>query len=165
MKNFIQPGKNLTLTAPYDVVSGAGAQVGSIFGVATKTIASGAEGEFATEGVFELKKIESQAWTVGQKIFWDNTEKECTSVAGANLLIGVATEIAASGASLILGKVKLIPLGESEATNMSQAANQADVATADGSDAGTTQTLANALKAAHNALLAKLKAAGIMVDD
>ena len=38
--NFIQPGDTLTLTAPYTVASGAGAKVGSIFGVAWTTIGS-----------------------------------------------------------------------------------------------------------------------------
>ena len=44
-------------------------------------------------------------------------------------------------------------------------ANVAAITTADGSDAGTTQTLANANKAKINALLAALKTAGIMVAD
>ena len=35
MKNYVQPGATLTLTAPYAVVSGDGLLVGSIFGVAT----------------------------------------------------------------------------------------------------------------------------------
>lgn len=38
----------------------------------------------------------------------------------------------------------------------------AAVATADGSDAGTTQTLANALKVKVNALIAELKAGGAL---
>ena len=35
MRNYIQPGHAITLLAPYDVVSGAGLLVGSIFGVAS----------------------------------------------------------------------------------------------------------------------------------
>ena len=35
MRNYIQPGHAITLAAPYDVVSGAGLLVGSIFGVAS----------------------------------------------------------------------------------------------------------------------------------
>jgi predicted RecA/RadA family phage recombinase len=34
MKNYVQEGDVLTLTAPYAVASGAGLQVGSIFGFA-----------------------------------------------------------------------------------------------------------------------------------
>lgn len=43
-----------------------------------------------------------------------------------------------------------------------RAAAVADVATADGTDAGTTQTLANALKAKMNDLLTKLRTAGLL---
>lgn len=45
------------------------------------------------------------------------------------------------------------------------AVNIAAEDTADGSDAGTTQALANALKVKVNALLTALKAAGFMVAD
>jgi len=107
MKNFIQEGKVLELAAPYDVVSGAGALIGSIFGVATSTLLSGVTGNFGVEGVFELAKADSQAWTVGAKIYWDNTAKNCTTTSSGNTLIGVATEAVAVTAGLILGKVKL----------------------------------------------------------
>jgi len=43
--------------------------------------------------------------------------------------------------------------------------NVAACATADGSDAGTTQTLANALKVSVNAILTALKEHGLMVAD
>jgi len=39
MKNFVQPGKTITLTAPYAVTSGDGLLVGSVFGVAAGTAA------------------------------------------------------------------------------------------------------------------------------
>ena len=45
MRNYIQPGHAITLAAPYDVVSGAGLLVGSIFGVASHDALSGAEVE------------------------------------------------------------------------------------------------------------------------
>jgi predicted RecA/RadA family phage recombinase len=37
MKNFVQPGNTITLTAPYAVASGDGLLVGYIFGVAAGT--------------------------------------------------------------------------------------------------------------------------------
>jgi hypothetical protein len=43
-----------------------------------------------------------------------------------------------------------------------KAAASADISTADGSDPTTTQALANATKAAHNDLLAKLRTAGVL---
>lgn len=105
MKNFIQEGDILNLPAPYAVSSGDGALIGSIFGVATVTLANGVSGSFAREGVFALKKTSAQAWTVGAKIYWDNTAKECTTTSTSNTLIGTAVEAAANPSAT--GKVLL----------------------------------------------------------
>ena len=42
MVNYVQEGDTLTLTAPYDVVAGAGALVGIVFGVSSYDVLSGA---------------------------------------------------------------------------------------------------------------------------
>jgi predicted RecA/RadA family phage recombinase len=105
MNVYIQPGEVLTLTAPYTRTSGQGAQVGSIFGVACNDVTSGDEGEFATEGVYTLAKTSAQAWTVGKKIYWDNSNKRCDTDSTIGLLIGVATAVAANPSST--GNVKL----------------------------------------------------------
>jgi predicted RecA/RadA family phage recombinase len=97
MKNYIQPGKTITLVAPYAVTSGQGARVGQLFGVANGTYASGADGEFDTEGVHELAKETGTAWTQGQKLYWDDTAKLITHTATSNLFVGHATVAAASG--------------------------------------------------------------------
>ena len=107
MKNYVQPGATLTLTAPYAVTSGDGLLVGSIFGVATGAAASGATVEAALTGVFDLTKIGSQAWTVGAKVYWDDTNKRCTTVATDNTLIGVAVDAVAGGAGDTIGRVRL----------------------------------------------------------
>ncbi|MGV8987810.1 MAG: DUF2190 family protein [Cypionkella sp.] len=96
MQNYVQPGENLTLAAPYDVASGAGALIGSIFGVASTTTTSGNDCVFVTEGVFLLAKTAGQAWTQGAKVYWDNTAKNVTTTVGSNTLIGVATVAALS---------------------------------------------------------------------
>lgn len=95
MKNFIQDGKTLTLTAPYQRDSGKGAKVGFLFGVAAQTVANGAEGEFQTEGVFDIDKESTTiTFAVGDKVYWDDTNKRCTSVNTSNLLIGNAVKAA-----------------------------------------------------------------------
>lgn len=99
MKNYIQEGDSLTLTAPYARNSGEGALIGSLFAVALSTVANGAKGVFTTQGVFELKKTSAQAWAEGAKIYWDNTAMECTTVATANTLIGCAVDVAANPSS------------------------------------------------------------------
>lgn len=105
MNNYIQPGEVLTLAAPYDRTSGQGALVGSIFGVAVSDVLSGVDGEFRTVGVFDLTKTSAQAWTQGQKIYWDNGNKRCDSDSTVGQLIGVATAAAANPSST--GTVRL----------------------------------------------------------
>lgn len=160
MKNYVQEGKVLTLLAPYNRLSGEGAKVGSIFGVATKDVLNGIAGEFATQGVFALKKAASQAWTVGLKIFWDDSAKQLTSVAGANLLVGYATEAVAGGAGDVVGKIKLTPLGESEASNMSQGAAVADLN--QDISAAYVEAEVQAISDKVDELLASLRAAGVI---
>lgn len=107
MKNYVQPGQTLTVTAPYAVASGAGVLVGSLFGVATAAAALSATVEIETEGVFDLVKAGSQAWTVGARIYWDDTAKNCTTTAASNKLIGVAVAAVGSGAGETIGRVRL----------------------------------------------------------
>jgi predicted RecA/RadA family phage recombinase len=105
MVNFIKRGDTITLTAPYAVVAGAGALVGSIFGVAVDTLANTAVGEFMVEGVFSLAKTSAQAWTVGALIYWDDSGKVATTTASTNKLIGVAHAVAANPSAT--GEVRL----------------------------------------------------------
>lgn len=97
MKNFVQPGNQLTLVAPYAVASGAGCLVGSLFGVAVGSALIGASVEVALSGVYTLAKATGAAWTQGQRIYWDDVAKNCTGVVGTNKLVGVATAAAAAG--------------------------------------------------------------------
>lgn len=119
--NYIQPGKTLTLTAPYIVASGAGALIGNLFGVALKALAAAASGEFNTVGVWSLAKTSGQAWVVGDKIYWDNVNKRCDNLASAGfVLIGVATAVAANPSST--GYVRLNGVSiEEEATGAAAA--------------------------------------------
>lgn len=105
MKNYVQRGDTLTLTAPYDVLSGAGLKVGSIFGVAAFDAANGASVEASVVGVFDIKKTSAQAWTQGAAIYWDDTNKETTTTSSGNTKIGVAATAAANPSAA--GRVRL----------------------------------------------------------
>lgn len=105
MKNFLQPGDEITLTAPYAVTSGQGVLVGSAFGVASNDAAISTEVEARIRGVFALTKATGAAWTQGALIYWDNTARNCTTTVATNKLIGVATAAAASGDTV--GNVRL----------------------------------------------------------
>lgn len=100
MKNFKQPGDMVTVAAPANVASGAGVLVGSLFGIATNTALSGADVEIKRTGVFEHAKNSAEAWTVGAKVYWDDTNKVLTTTATSNTLVGVAAAVAANPSAL-----------------------------------------------------------------
>ena len=100
MTNFIKRGDVITLTAPYAVSSGGGTLVGSIFGVATTDVASGASGEYMTQGVFTLPKTSALAISVGDLIYWDDTAKVVNKT-NTNKLVGVATSAAANPSATV----------------------------------------------------------------
>lgn len=107
MRNYIQPGHAIALLAPYEVVSGDGLLVGSIFGVASHDAASGAEVEAQLTGVLDLAKAASQAWTAGARVYWDNTARRVTNVASGNTPVGVAVLAVGGGADETVGRVRL----------------------------------------------------------
>jgi len=107
MKSYIQPGINVTLPAPYPVFSGSGLQVGAMFGVALHDALQGEDTETLTTGVVDLIKAPSQAWAIGDRIYWDNTAKHATTVATDTLLIGVALRAVGNGADDTVGRVRL----------------------------------------------------------
>lgn len=109
MKNYIQKGDTLTLVAPYNLASGAGFAVGALFAVASFAAAAGEPVEGRVVGVYDLVKADSQAWTPGAKIYWDNAAKVCTTnaAAGANPLIGAAVLAVPGAAGNAVGRVRL----------------------------------------------------------
>jgi predicted RecA/RadA family phage recombinase len=80
MKNYVQEGDVLTLTAPTGgVVSGKAYLIGSMLVVAVASASAGAPFEGNLEGVHTLDKASGQAWTEGAKLYWDNTATTATS--------------------------------------------------------------------------------------
>lgn len=98
-----QEGDTLTVVAPYALTSGDGCLVGSLFGVANTTVASGANVEITLEGVFPITALSTDTATVGAKAYWDNTAKKITTTLTANSLVGVFAyvKIAAETVSLV----------------------------------------------------------------
>lgn len=99
MKNYIQEGENMTLTAPYARLSGEGALVGALFGVAMTDLANGEEGTFVTEGVFTLAKATgaSTGGSQGAKAYWVTASKSVSAASAGNTLIGVFAATCADG--------------------------------------------------------------------
>lgn len=102
-KNFMQPGKVLTVPVPAGgVTTGLGVLIGTIFGIALKTVAFAATSvcDLAVTGVWSLVKNSTDVWAVGDKIYWDNANARCTNLPGAGLrFIGHAAATAANPTS------------------------------------------------------------------
>ncbi|EBA08944.1 DUF2190 family protein [Sagittula stellata] len=107
MKSYVQDGDKVVVAAPRALTSGEGALVGSMFGVAEGDAESGADVVLVTTGVVDIAKVGSQAWTVGAKVYWDNTNFRTTTVVSSNTLIGVAMAAVGSGAGDTTGQVRL----------------------------------------------------------
>ncbi len=98
MKNYIQEGRTLTVTAPAGVASGELVVVGRIVGVAAFDAVSGAEVEVVTEGVFTLPKVTGTVVTAGDALYWDAAAKQLTPTpgTGSKPLVGYAVRGAAA---------------------------------------------------------------------
>lgn len=166
MRNFVQPGNVIDLVAPYAVSAGDGAQVGSIFGVATTDIANGVEGSFQRTGVFDLTALTTATGTQGAKVYWDNSNKRVDTDGTVGVLIGTLSAAKTNGqttARVILNAAAAATaegpqaaVANADATNTGIPANTADttaVATAAELDAVATQL---------NLALAALRTAGII---
>lgn len=101
MRNYVQRGENLTLSAPVDVLSGDGVLVGSIFGVAAEDALTGSDVDLVTVGVFNLPKAASLVISTGDPVFWDNTARAVVKTASGNTRIGVATATAANPSAAV----------------------------------------------------------------
>lgn len=111
MNNYIGPGNAVTVVMPYAVNAGAGVLKGAIFGVAQNTYASGATGVLALGGVFtNLVKASGtgEAWSVGDRLYWNDTNKNLTKTSTGNFCVGYALE-AVGTAVTTAGEVLLQP--------------------------------------------------------
>lgn len=107
-KNFKQEGVMLTLTPAASVAAGTGNLFGTaLFGVALTNVGGGARGPFATQGVFELAKTSALAIAVGDRLYWDATNKVVNTTTLGQKCIGVAVSAAANPSATVLVKLGL----------------------------------------------------------
>ncbi len=100
MKNFIQPGNTVTVTAPAGgVKSGDGVLPyagSSLFGVAATDAAEGSPVELALVGVYDLPRDSGATFTPGSPVYWEAAEKRATDEGIENPVIGTALEVSAT---------------------------------------------------------------------
>lgn len=155
-QNFIHEGEVIDYVAGGTVTSGDVLFSGILPGVALNSGISGDIISMQIRGVFKLDKTTSLVISQGDKLYFNTGTKRVTKT-NTDKYIGVAVKAEVSAATTV--NVLLTP-DTNAVTN--QAAVVAAVATANGSDAATTQALANALKTTVNNILTELKAAGLM---
>ena len=112
-KNYIQPGHTITVAAPTGgVLSGDGVLIGTLFGIAQYDAAEGADVEILTEGVVEIAKTSALQIGVGDRLFWDATNKVVNKTATAQVCVGVAVSAAANPSATVRMKLgATVPAG------------------------------------------------------
>lgn len=102
MKNYLQEGETLTLTPAAAVASGTGYLFGAaIFGIAVHDVVISTPGEFLTEGVVNIAKTSALAIAVGDRLFWDATNKCVNKTSTAQQCVGVAVAAAANPSATV----------------------------------------------------------------
>lgn len=109
MKTFLQEGENPTFTAPANVTGGTGVKIGDALVIPTITVLSGAQFTGVVRGVVEHAKLSAQAWTEGQQVNWDDTNKRFTTITTGNFKAGYAYRVAANPSAT--GQVYLTGVG------------------------------------------------------
>lgn len=94
-KNFVQPGRVVTVTAPRTTAAGKVLKVGQILGVAETTPTSGEPVEIALDGVWRIDKNPALAIAAGAALYWNNTSFQVeTTPTTTFTYLGVALEAA-----------------------------------------------------------------------
>jgi len=108
MKNFIQEGKCVQLTAPGGgVTSGTGYIVGGLFVVASHDADATEKFVGCTEGIYSLpKEATTVTFAEGEICYWDVADAEFNDSASGNYAVGTCVE--AAGATDATVKVKLV---------------------------------------------------------
>ncbi len=107
MKSFVQPGRQVTIPAPYNVSAGEGVVAGSLFGVAFGDATAPANVDILCEGVVDLAKNSASVFIVGQPVMFSTSDKKAhsntdeDSNSEGTVQIGVAVQVAGAGATTV----------------------------------------------------------------
>lgn len=174
--NYRKSGEVTTFTAPSGgVVSGTPVLIGSLLVVPLFSAAEDAEFEGKAVGEWTLPKTSAQAWTEGQKIYWNVGTDLADSDGTTGPLIGVAVAVAANpsgtGVVRLNGAAPAASEGPQAAIASLTFGTNITAATADGTLTDSSATnpsdaqfneLAKELGTKVNDILVALRAAGII---
>lgn len=105
MKTFVEPGDVLPLAPGADVLSGVGYLFGTLFGVATADVLNGVQGQFLVHGVVTIGKTSALAISVGDRLFWDPTNKVVNKTTTGQQCVGVAVVAAANPSATVTMRI------------------------------------------------------------
>ena len=112
---FKQEGDSIDYTPSSAVVTGEVVIQGSLVGIAHAPIAANALGSLRIEGILDFLFATGEAATVGQDIFWDDTNNLAT-IAAASVYLGKCVKAAAANDDTVRVKLVLVEGAEGTAT-------------------------------------------------
>lgn len=164
MKNFIQEGQTISFVAGADYSSGDPVVLGGLMGIVVADVVSGAVGQALISKVVSVSKVSAQAWTMGQRIYWDVSASLFTNVQDTDTVFaGTAVEAAANPSAS--GKLLLNQGGGQAAIVAYSAGSNLVGVDGTGSNAAPlagTETRLDAIDTAIAAIILSLKNAGLM---
>jgi predicted RecA/RadA family phage recombinase len=98
---FIYDGDAIDYTPGANVSAGDVVVQGDLVGVAKRDMVASELGALAVTGVFDFAKSAGVAFTVGQILYWDDTNNVVTTTATGNKQIGKVVRAAASADTLV----------------------------------------------------------------
>lgn len=102
MKNYIQKGDAITLTAQSAVFAGQGVLQGALFGVAATNASAGEEFEAILVGVYSLPKANGEdALAPGDPVYWSDDLGRVTTASADTKRIGAVTQAAPAEAGFV----------------------------------------------------------------
>ena len=109
MKNHVQEGDYIEITASADIDSGELVQFGNLHGVAVTDIANGEKGNICLEGVFTLPKLTAaagDACTAGGPVYFSSGSVSGSDSSGSRKLVGHALAAANQAATTVVVRLQ-----------------------------------------------------------
>lgn len=108
MKTKFSEGSPIDVTVPSGgCTAGAGLLINGFFCVPVTTAAQGDVVSTHVTGVFDLTSDTGTAWSFGDVLYWDNTNKRLTKTSTSNTKVGQCVADKTSAATT--GRIRLIP--------------------------------------------------------
>ena len=105
MKTYIQDGDTVEVAANAAVSAGVGMLIGNLFGVALGNAGNGELVRLRTTGVVEIAKTSALAINIGDRLFWDATNKVVNKTSSAQVCVGVAMSTVSNPSATVLMKI------------------------------------------------------------